>query len=71
MWAIFPIQDLVAIEPKLRRKDPDVERINVPADPNHYWKYRFHINIEDLIKEKEFNKRLQDLVTMAGRNEDF
>ncbi|MFC2125502.1 4-alpha-glucanotransferase [Bacteroidota bacterium] len=71
MWAIFPIQDLVAIESKLRKKDPNIERINIPANPNHYWKYRFHINMEDLLKENDFNKHLKDLVTMAGRNEAF
>jgi 4-alpha-glucanotransferase len=53
---------------KLRRENPHEERINIPADPNHYWQYRMHINLEQLIKEKEFNAELKDYVTNSGRD---
>jgi 4-alpha-glucanotransferase len=51
----------------LRRKNPQEERINVPANANHYWKYRMHIMLEDLAKEKEFNQQLKELVENSGR----
>jgi 4-alpha-glucanotransferase len=68
MWSIFQLQDLLGINEKLRRKNPHEERINVPANPDHYWKYRMHITLEDLIKEKEFTLQLKELVQNSGRN---
>ena len=67
MWSIFQLQDLLGMSEKLRRENPHEERINVPADPNHYWGYRMHINLEQLIKEKEFNDELKEYVTNSGR----
>ena len=52
---------------KLRRENPQDERINNPANPNQYWQYRMHISLEDLIKENEFNEELKDYVTNSGR----
>jgi 4-alpha-glucanotransferase len=51
----------------LRRQNPHEERINQPADPNHYWNYRMHIPLEQLIKEKEFNSELADYIEKSGR----
>lgn len=67
MWSIFQIQDILGISAKLRRDNPNDERINVPANPKHYWQYRMHLNLEDLMKEKEFTKEFRDYVTMSGR----
>lgn len=67
MWSIFQLQDLLGMSEKLRREDPSEERINQPANPKHYWKYRMHIGLEDLIKEKDFNTELKDYVTHSGR----
>jgi 4-alpha-glucanotransferase len=71
MWAIFPIQDLLGIDEKLIRKDPAEERINDPSNPDNLWRYRFHLNLEDLKKEKDFNKRLKDMVKWSGRGNNF
>jgi 4-alpha-glucanotransferase len=68
MWAIFPIQDLVAMDSSLRFKDPGAEQINVPSNPNHYWRYRFHMNMEDLLKADDFNMKLSELVRLSGRD---
>jgi 4-alpha-glucanotransferase len=68
MWSIFQLQDLLGMSEELRRENPQEERINIPADPNHYWRYRMHINLEQLIKEKEFNEELKDYVTNSGRS---
>jgi 4-alpha-glucanotransferase len=67
MWSIFQIQDLLGISEKLRREDPKQERINQPEDPDHYWKYRMHLSLEELIRQKDFNKDLKTLITQSGR----
>ncbi|HUS03181.1 MAG TPA: 4-alpha-glucanotransferase, partial [Chitinophagaceae bacterium] len=67
MWSIFQVQDLLGMSEKLRRENPADERINQPADPNHYWKYRMHITLEELIKHKDFTKDLKTLITASGR----
>ncbi len=71
MWAIFPIQDLVAMDEKLRLENPLDERINIPGNPNHYWRYRFHLNMEDLLEAEDFNSLVSDLVRLSGRDGEF
>jgi len=67
MWSIFQLQDILGMSAELRRDDPNAERINVPADPEHHWKYRMHINLEDLLKETQFNEELKGYVEASGR----
>jgi len=67
MWSIFQLQDLLGMSEAIRRENPHDERINVPADPKNYWRYRMHIFIEDLIKEKDFNEELKSYVHSSGR----
>ncbi|HUQ66307.1 MAG TPA: 4-alpha-glucanotransferase, partial [Flavitalea sp.] len=67
MWSIFQVQDLLGMSEKLRREDPYQERINQPSDPNHFWKYRMHLPLEALIKQKDFNKELNTMITESGR----
>lgn len=67
MWAIFSIQDILAIDPILRRANPFEERINEPSNPQHYWRYRLHISLEQLLQEGSFNQKVRDLLLLAGR----
>ncbi|OUJ76172.1 4-alpha-glucanotransferase [Hymenobacter crusticola] len=67
MWAIFPLQDLLALDAQLRRENPLEEQINVPANPQHFWKYRLHLPLEKLLNEVEFNKEIEALVKDKGR----
>jgi len=67
MWSIFQVQDLFGIDEKLRKPDPNVERINVPANPKHYWRYRMHISLEELMRQKEYTSALKLLVNASGR----
>jgi 4-alpha-glucanotransferase len=69
MWSIFQLQDILGMNETLRREDPLDERINNPANPKHYWQYRMHITLEELIKQKEFNEELKGYVEHSGRNE--
>jgi len=61
--AIFPIQDLIGIDKNLRNKDASAEQINEPSNPKHYWRFRFHLNVEDLLAQREFNRGLKKMVT--------
>lgn len=67
MWCIFQIQDLLGISDELRRENPNDERINQPSNSKHYWKYRMHLTMEDLIKEEAFNKELAGFISASGR----
>ncbi len=68
MWAVFQLQDLMSMDGGLRRSNPADERINIPANPKHYWRYRMHLSLEDLAKAEGFNKAVQELVQSSGRS---
>ena len=67
MLCILSIQDWLAMDEKLRLPDADAERINIPANPKHYWRYRMHLSIEQLMENKEFNDNMRELIVNAGR----
>ena len=67
MWSIFQLQDLLAMDETLSTKDPNEERINVPADSRHYWRYRMPIGLEDLLQQSGLNDELKGVVKNAGR----
>ena len=67
MLCLLALQDLLAIDEKLRNPNPEVEQINVPSNPNQYWQYRMHLTIEDLMQATSFNEKLRALVVRSGR----
>ena len=67
MLCVLSIQDLMATNEELRLPDANAERINIPANPKHYWRYRMHVNIEDLIENKKFNEELKSMIQTSGR----
>ncbi len=67
MWSIFQLQDLLGMDAALRRENPQEERINIPANPKHYWQYRMHKSIEELIDKTAFNTELKAAVIASGR----
>ena len=67
MWSIFQLQDILGINEVLRRENPNDERINIPADPKHYWRYRMHMSLETLLQEINFNEELKSYVAASGR----
>jgi 4-alpha-glucanotransferase len=67
MWCIFQLQDWMGIDGKLRRQNPNDERINVPANPKNYWRYRMHITLENLLEQTEFNQQVADAISISGR----
>lgn len=62
MWVILPLQDYLGIDAELRLADPNAERINVPANPRHFWCYRMHLRVEDLLANDAFCNSVRELV---------
>lgn len=67
MLCVLSVQDWLAMYDKLRLPDADAERINIPANPKHYWRYRMHLNLEDLMDNAEFIGDISTLIRQAGR----
>ena len=67
MLCILPLQDWLSIDGAIRREDPREEQINVPANPRHYWRYRMHLPIEDLIAHTDFNNYVKDKIDNSNR----
>jgi len=67
MLCLLSLQDWLAIDEKLRLPDPNGERINIPANPRHYWRYRMHLTIEQLLAADDFNATVSELVSQSGR----
>lgn len=62
MWVILPWQDWMAIDGRLRLPDANAERINLPSNPRHFWNYRMHITIEQLLREQDLTNHLRRLI---------
>lgn len=67
MLCILSIQDWLATDEALRLPNADAERINIPANPMHYWRYRMHLNIEDLAADKRFVQSITEMISQSGR----
>lgn len=67
MLCVLSLQDWFAIDERIRLADANAERINIPSIPKHYWRYRMHMTIEQLIADKEYNDEVKDLIDEAGR----
>ena len=67
MLCILSIQDWLATDEALRLPDADAERINIQANPKHYWRYRMHLNIEDLAADKRFVQNITEMISQSGR----
>ena len=67
MLCILSIQDWLATDEALRLPDANAERINIPANPKHYWRYRMHLNIEDLAADKRFVQSITEMISQSGR----
>ncbi len=67
MLCILPLQDWMSTDGRLRRQDPREEQINVPANPRHYWRYRMHLTLENLLHSDDFNRSIAMMVAESGR----
>ncbi|MCR5269410.1 MAG: 4-alpha-glucanotransferase [Prevotella sp.] len=67
MLCLLSLQDWMSIDEQLRLPDADAERINIPANPRHYWRYRMHLTIEQLMQADTFNREVAMLIHRGGR----
>ena len=67
MLCLLSFQDWMSIDEGLRLPDENAERINIPANPRHYWRYRMHLNIEQLLAADELNEEISTLIIQSGR----
>ena len=67
MLTVLPLQDWLAMDGALRRENPHDERINVPANSRHYWRYRMHFFLEELLEFEELNKMISQKIAESGR----
>lgn len=67
MLCLLSLQDWLSIDEGMRLADADAERINIPANPRHYWRYRMHVTLEQLMAAKGFNENVTSLIRNSGR----
>lgn len=67
MLAIFPIQEFFATDRELTNPNTDDERINNPAVFPHYWRYRMHLNVEELLEKEDFNQKIGGWILDSNR----
>ena len=67
MLCLLSFQDWMSIDEKLRLPDENAERINIPANPRHYWRYRMHLTIEQLLAADDLNEEISTLIVQSGR----
>ena len=67
MLCLLSLQDWLSISEQLRLPDQNAERINIPANPRHYWRYRMHMTIEQLLAADNFNEEINTLIVQSGR----
>ena len=68
MLCILAWQDWLSIDEEVRNPDPDAERINIPSNPRHYWRYRMHLTIEQLLRCNRLNNRIHEMIRQSGRD---
>jgi len=67
MWSVFQLQDFLGMDVTMRRENPNDERINIPANPQHYWRYRMQMTLEQLLEATNFNDELAQSIQKSGR----
>ena len=67
MLCILQLQDWLAMDMELRRKNPQDERINVPSDAYNRWQYRMHVTIEELLQATKYNNKVKTMIQRSRR----
>lgn len=65
--SILSLQDWLSMDGKWRNPNVQEERINVPANPRHYWRWRMHLTLEQLMKANSLNEKIKGLIEQTGR----
>ena len=67
MLSILSFQDWMSVDGQLRNPNVAEERINVPANPHHYWRYRMHLTLEQLMAADDLNNKIRQMIADSGR----
>lgn len=67
MLCLLSLQDWLAIDEHARNPRLEEERINVPANPRHYWRWRMHLTTEQLMADTALNEKIRGLIGRYGR----
>ena len=67
-FCIFALQDWLGIDEAIRLPDAATERINVPANSRHYWRYRMHINLDTLLQPNSFTEHVKCIIQCIMHN---
>ena len=67
LLCILALQDWLGIDENIRYPEAAAERINVPANPRHYWRFRMHISLEKLMSEYAFNEEIRQMIDNSNR----
>ena len=67
MLTILPLQDWLSLSEELRCRDIERERINVPSNPRHYWSYRMHLSLDELLSAIDYNEKVQGVIADSKR----
>lgn len=68
MLCLISLQNWLSIDDTMRYPDPSEERINIPANSRHYWRYRMPLYIEQLLSAETFNDKIKMMIDHAGRS---
>ena len=67
MLCLLSFQDWISIDEQLRNPDANAERINIPANPRHYWRWRMHLTLEQLESQTDFSNHIRQMIQRSGR----
>ncbi|MBQ8158998.1 MAG: 4-alpha-glucanotransferase [Prevotella sp.] len=67
MLCLLSLQDWLSVNEQLRLPDQNAERINIPANPRHYWRYRMHLTLEQLLAADALNEEIATMIVQSGR----
>lgn len=65
--AVFPVQDLLALAEEYSQRPAEEETINDPTNPKHYWRFRMHVRLEDMLANTVWLSDIRHLVNEASR----
>jgi 4-alpha-glucanotransferase len=67
MLAIFPLQDLLPLSSRLPDVPAALQQVNEPSNPEHYWRYRLHVSLEQIQEDADLRHLLTDMLQAAQR----
>ncbi|CAM6114987.1 unnamed protein product [Calypogeia fissa] len=67
VWAIFPIQDFLALREEYTSRPATEETINNPTNPKHYWRFRLHVTLEKILHDYDLVATIREMNVNSGR----